>query len=138
MRGVSFKAVALATIATLGLDIVSGMLLLAILGGDSLSPTLTEEQRREAIMALASNPTFMVPSLVLGTLTTVIGGYVTARIAKSLPYMNSLVFGVLGIIIAALTAQDLPLWYTVLGFAAILPAALLGGHVAKRQMQASA
>lgn len=137
MRGVSLKAVLLATAATLGLDIVSGMLLLALLGGDSLAPTLTDDQRRAAIMALASNPAFMVPSLVLGTLTTVIGGYLTARIAKTLPYMNSLAFGLLGIVIAVLTAQDLPLWYSVLGIGSLVPAALVGGYIAKRQMQST-
>src|SRR5262245_53904821 len=121
MRGVSLKAVLLATAATLGLDIVSGMLLLSLLGGESLSPTLTEEQRRTAIMALASNPSFMVPSLLLGTITTVVGGYLTARIAKTLPYMNSCAFGLLGVVIAIMTSQDLPLWYSVLGIGSLVP-----------------
>lgn len=131
MRGVSFKAVALATIATLGLDIVSGIVLIAARGGDPFFAPATDQQREMAIAVLMADPTFLVLSLVLGTLTTVIGGYLAARIARIVPYMNALAFGLLGIVIGAFMAEGVPLWYNVLGFSAMLPAALFGGHLAK-------
>jgi hypothetical protein len=75
---------------------------------------------------------FQAWGLILGTLTTAVGGYVAARLAKSVPYWNALVFGIVGIIVGILMAGDLPLWYTVLGFGLTLPAALLGAYICKR------
>lgn len=138
MRGISLKAIAIALIATFALDIVSGIALTAILGGESLAPEMTEQQTADAIVALTTTRAFLTWSFVLGTLSTVVGGYIAVRIAKTVPYLNALAFGVLGIVFGALMAEGLPLWFNVLGFALVLPAALLGGHIAKRRIKGNA
>ena len=134
MRGISFKAVAVAFLATLGLDICSGIVLTLLLGAESFAPELTEQQMNDAVVALSTTRGFLIASLVFGTLTTVVGGYIAARMAQFVPYLNAFVFGLVGIIFGALMAKGSPLWFNLLGFAFILPAALLGGHIAKRRL----
>ena len=76
---------------------------------------------------------------MLGSLSTVAGGYVSARIAKRLPYMNSAAVGVVGLVLGAFLADGtLPLWFNLLGFASVLPMALVGGHLAKRHQEPDA
>ena len=74
--------------------------------------------------------------LIFSTASTVLGGYLAARLARAVPYFNALAFGVLGLVLSVLTVPDVPTWFKVLGFGLTLPAALLGGHIAKVRMQA--
>jgi hypothetical protein len=133
MARVSIKAVLFGFLATLALDILVGVTLLAVLGGDIAIEGKSEQQIGEAIRATSSTPVYLACSLVLGSLTTVVGGYVTARIAKSYPYFNGLALGVLGIIWGALFWSDLPLWLNLLGLVLAVPTALLGAHVFARR-----
>jgi hypothetical protein len=69
------------------------------------------------------------------TLSTVVGGYIAARVAKEAIYLNSGMFGVIGISIGLLVggeylSGEYPLWFTVLGYISITPSALLGGYLA--------
>ncbi|HEX5055808.1 MAG TPA: hypothetical protein VFX02_04850 [Gammaproteobacteria bacterium] len=133
MRGISFKAIVVAYIAMMVLDIVLGMVLSLIFGWEELSRAMTEEQMDAAFVVLAKKPAYLASAMLLGTLTTLAGGYIAADRAKILPYMNAFVFGLLGIATGLLMSEGLPLWYNVLGIAGTLPAALLGGHIAKKR-----
>lgn len=134
MRGVSIKAVAIALVATLGLDIVAGMVLSTVLGGDQIAAAANDVQRREVMMALARSPAFLRWAAIEGTLTTVLGGYLAARLAEHVPYMNALAFGVVGTVMALLPSQAAPpRWYLIFALVTTVPAALVGGHIAKRQ-----
>ena len=88
---------------------------------------------RAAMLVLFQDTRYLTLVLVFGTASTVLGGYLAARLAPSVPYFNALAFGVLGLIVSTLTSGDLPLWFKIVGFAVTLPAALLGGHIAKLQ-----
>lgn len=83
-------------------------------------------------MTLSTN--FLLGSIILGTLSTMVGGYLAARIAKKEPYWNAGAIGVLGIVLGLLLAKDYPLWFNVVGFLLALPAALLGGHLARSRI----
>lgn len=133
MSGISLKAIAIALIATLALDTLCGIALTLVVGGGSFTQGMTEDETRAALSALTADRRFLIWSFVLGTSTTVFGGYLAARFSKVVPYMNALAFGVLGILVAVLTASDLPRWYSVFGFVTTVPAALLGAWIYKRQ-----
>jgi hypothetical protein len=134
MQGVSIKAVAIALVATLGLDIVAGLVLTSVLGGDQLAAAKNDEQRRQIMMMVAQSPAFLRWAAIEGTLTTVLGGYLAARLAEHVPYMNALAFGLLGIVIALLPGEVTPpRWYLIFALVTTVPAALVGGHIAKRQ-----
>lgn len=137
MPNINIKAVMLATVAVFGVDIISGMILISVFGGPALDSGLSDEQMRRAPQVLFQDVRYLTLTLLLGTASTVLGGYLAARLARSVPYFNALAFGVLGLLVSALTSGDLPTWFKIVGFGLTLPAALLGGHIAKLRMRDS-
>lgn len=134
MPGISIRAVILASLAVLGVDIVSSLLLTQMFGGPAFGSGLSEEEVRRAYQVLLQDVRYLSFGLILGTASTVLGGYLAARLARSVPYFNALAFGVLGLLISAIGSGDLPTWFKLIGLALTLPAALLGGHLAKLRM----
>jgi hypothetical protein len=134
VRTINIKAVVLATLAVFGVDIVSSMLLFDAFGGPDMSG-MTDEQMRAALLVMFQDTRYLTIALILGTASTVLGGYLAARLAQSVPYFNALAFGVLGLVMSLFTSSDLPVWFKVIGLGLTLPAALAGGHIAKLQMQ---
>jgi Zn-dependent protease with chaperone function len=133
MPTISIKAVILASLAVFGVDIISQMTLINAFDGPPLDAP--DEQVRAAMLILFQDTRFLTLLLVFGIASTVLGGYLAARLARSVPYFNALAFGVLGLLASVMTSNDLPLWSKIVGFGLTLPAALLGGHIAKLQMQ---
>jgi len=134
MQNISIRAVILATLAVLGIDIVSSMVLTQMFGGPSWGPGLSREEIQRAYQVLMQDVRYLTLGLIFGTATTVLGGYLAARLARSTPYYNALAFGVLGILISTIGAGSLPTWVKVIGLGLSLPAAVLGGHIAKLRM----
>jgi hypothetical protein len=133
MQGISFKAVIFGIAAMFALDILVGSVLAGIFG-EGLRPDMTEPEMEAVFAGLVKNGAYLFWGAMLGTLTTVVGGYVAARTAKIVPYKNAFAFGLLGIFICSFMTSGLPLWYTVLGIGMTLPAALFGAHIAKKHM----
>jgi hypothetical protein len=135
MHNISIRAVILASLAVFGVDIVSNFVLISLFGGPTFGSAMSDEQMRSAFQVLFQDARYMTFALICGTASTVLGGYLAARLARAVPYYNALAFGVLGLTVGVLTSGDLPTWFKVVGFGFTLPAALLGGHIAKTRMQ---
>lgn len=73
MQGISIKAVLLATLAVFGIDFVSSLVLFAMFDGPPLDAP--PEQIRAALDALNADAGYLLTALVLGTASTVVGGY---------------------------------------------------------------
>lgn len=131
MQNISIRAVILATLAVLGIDIVSGLALNQMFGGPAWDSELSREEMQRAYQVLMQDVRYLTLGLVLGTASTVLGGYLAARLARSMPYYNALAFGVLSILISTIGAGNLPTWVKIVGLGLSLPAAVLGGHIAK-------
>lgn len=134
MKRVSFKGIILAALLVLVLNMIAGVVMFVSMGGSFLRRGMTEQQMSDTINALTLSTNFLLGSVIIGTLVTIVGGYVAARIAKKEPYLNASIIGVLGIVLGVLLANNYPLWFNVLGFVMVLPAALLGGHLAKSRI----
>jgi hypothetical protein len=134
MQNISIRAVILATLAVLGIDILSGMLLTQMFGGPGFDTDLSQDEIRRAYQVLMQDVRYLTLGLVLGTASTVLGGYLAARLARNMPYFNALAFGVLGMLISTIGTGELPTWFKVVGLGLSLPAAVLGGHIAKLRM----
>src|SRR4249919_19204 len=128
MSRISIKAVLLGFGATLLLDVLVGATLLAILGDVFVEGKL-EKQTSDAVQATGSGLAFLWSSVVLGSVTTAVGGYVVARIARSYPYFNALALGLLGAVFGLLFWPQYPLWFNLLGLLLVVPATLLGAHL---------
>jgi hypothetical protein len=136
MHNISVRAVILATLAVFGVDIVTNSVLSSLFGGPTFGSEMSDDQIRRALVVLYQDARYLTFALIFGTASTVLGGYLAARLARAVPYFNALAFGVLGLILSALTLPDVPTWFKVFGFGLMLPAALLGGHLAKMRMEA--
>ena len=134
MLNINIRAVVLATLAVLGVDILCGLVLTRMFGGPAFETGLTDEQIRHAYQVLLQDVRYLTLGLLLGTASTVLGGYLAARLARVMPYFNALAFGVIGMLISMMGSGDLPTWFKVIGLGLSLPAAVLGGHIAKLRM----
>lgn len=134
LRHVHYKSVAMAMAITLLLDSLTGILLTLFMGRKALPPGASQADLQKAFEAVSQQPAYLGASLLLGSASTLLGGYLAARMAGRLPYLNSAAYGVLGLaLVLWLGAPDTPLWFDLLGDLSTLPLALAGGHWARQQ-----
>jgi hypothetical protein len=126
------KAIFIAMLFSLALDVVGAVLLHSVFG-PGLSEDMTPEQLKAAVEAMQQGSGFLLASLLYGTGTTVFGGYVAARLSHAYPYFNALAIGVLGIVLGLLLTSASPWWYDALAYLVSVPAALLGGHLRQQR-----
>lgn len=125
------KAIIIAMLLSLALDVVGGAALVAGFGVD-LEDGMTQAQVQAAIQAVTDTQGFLLASLLYGTATTVFGGFVAARLARSHPYFNAMAVGAVGVVLGLLLGGTAPFWFEALAFLASVPAAVFGGHLALR------
>jgi hypothetical protein len=130
LKYIDIRAIVLATLAVFGIDFVTGIVLFSAF--TDLVANASEEQVRAAAVALAKDPGYLRAVLILGTASTVVGGFLVARIARRIPYFNALAYGVLGMVLSTLTTGELPTWFRVVGIGLTIPASLLGAYFGKR------
>jgi hypothetical protein len=136
MTRISLKAVLIASVSMLILDLISGVVLLPLFADIQALDGTSAEQIDQAITAVALSDTYLICALISGTMTTIFGGYLAAKIAKKYPYFNAATFGLIGIIIGLVMSSDVPLWFDLIGYLSTLPAAIYGGHIAKQRHSA--
>lgn len=134
MRHLSLRSIALGFAVSIALDIAVALALFATFGAGRFGADMDERQWDQAFASLAQEPAFLLLSLALGLVTTVIGGHVAARMAGRLPYMHAAAVGLIGLLLGLfMWDSTYPLWWNLLAHAALLPSALWGGHLAKRR-----
>jgi hypothetical protein len=138
MTKISIKGVILGIVVALILDIIAAFVMGAIVGVSLFKEGMTQQQLKEAVVAVILSTGFLLGSGIFGMLSTILGGYIAAQVAKNNYYMNAAVIGVLGILVNALTCTDYPLWFNSSVVLLVLPAALLGGHLARPRVQGNA
>ena len=126
------KAIIIAMLLSLALDVVGGVALVVSFGLQ-VTAQMTPEETQAAIEAVTRTDGFIFASLLWGTATTVFGGFVAARVARSHPYFNALAVGVLGLVLGLLMGGQAPFWFDALAFLVSVPAAVAGGHIALRR-----
>ncbi len=124
MNNLSIKGILLGLLVTIVIDII---------GGIAAIPLFALSMSEEALKALNEDTGALIWSLLIGTVSTIIGGFIAARFGKLAPYKNSAVVGVIGLIAGVLLGGDAPLWFNIIGFASVIPAALLGGYLVARK-----
>ena len=114
----------------------SGILLLWAAGPEASS--FDEEAAAQAVAAALVSPEYLLLSLAVGLLATLIGAYAGARRAGTshvrhggwIAVCSALLGLSLYLLPGAHTEPTPPFWYDAVGLALILPAGLLGGLVA--------
>jgi drug/metabolite transporter (DMT)-like permease len=134
IANIDFRAIVLATLAVFGIDFITGIVLFSIFATDQIA-NASDEQVRAAAIALTKDPAYLRAALILGAVSTVVGGFLVARIARSIPYFNALAYGVIGVVLGVLTTGELPTWFRVVGIGLTVPASLLGAYFGKRPLR---
>jgi hypothetical protein len=132
---VNIRAVVIAFLATLGADFVLSNALVFLMAGDTLQESMSDEEKRKVMEAVAGSSGFLLYWLVFGTSTTIAGGYLAARIAKSFPYFNGLAIGIVGFVFGLFFLGQSPLWFDLIGLIITIPASIYGAHLAKIGMK---
>jgi hypothetical protein len=137
LDGIHWRAVLFGVVVDTALTVLaSGILLLWAAGPEASS--LDEEAAAQAIAAALVSPAYLLASLVVGLLATLIGAYAGARRAGASHVRHggwiAVCSAVLGFALYLLPGShiesSLPFWYDAVGLALILPAGLLGGLLA--------
>ena len=120
MGNISIKGIIIAVVVTTIMDIVSSLVGVYLFsdGFDEVS-----------ISNLANNSSFLIFGMILGALSTIIGGYISAYFGKLAPYKNVAIYAVLGVLIGFAFVGGGPLWYYNMGMLLIIPASLFGGYL---------
>jgi uncharacterized membrane protein len=137
MKKIRIGAVVIAFVAELGLDQILSTILLVAFGHTDFSPDMSDAQKQAFVTAVWSDTGFVLLAFIFGTATTILGGYVCARIAKVFPYYNGLAIGIVGFLFTLLVMGEAPWWYTALGLIMALPASIYGAHLAKPHIVAA-
>lgn len=117
------KAVTIGALTdTAGTMVVMTVLLLA-LAASGLSDS--------EVMERMKSPSGLLLSLIIGLSCTVLGGYVAGRIGTGSEVSLGAAVAVVGMVLGVFIRESgLPLWYEILGFAAMIPCGIVGGYFA--------
>lgn len=127
LRGVRVKAILVGIVA----GFVAGAIW-SIAASVVLHPPVT--QAGSVANALATDPTFVLISLIGAVGSALVAGWVAARMANGAEILNSVAVGVVVVLLSAmlfipLGMNEWPLWYNVPAFALTVPFSLLGGVI---------
>jgi len=114
------------------LDMLLGIGALVLQSGEIFTERQSDEQISNTLDAVAKSTRFLLESVFVGAITTAIGGYVAARIAKRHSYFNGVALGAVGALLGLAFWAEYPLWFNLAALATVFPASLLGAHVAVR------
>ena len=138
-KAFNLKAIAFGTALVFAMDSLTGIFLFLAFGGDQISAGASQEDIRTVADRVKQMDGYLLCSLVIGTLTTVLGGYATGRIAKQLPLINACAVGVIGIGLGIILGSpgESPWWFNTIGYLTNVPAAIVGGYLARRKNEGS-
>jgi len=135
MTRINLLMVCAAFVAEWIADNIIDMVMLLVLANGTLSPDLDQEAMKKATEVIINSSEFLMGKVIFGTATTVGGGYLAARLAKTFPYYNGLGIGLVGVLLTILMWGD-PIWLSVLSLLTTVPASIYGAHIAKMHMPA--
>jgi hypothetical protein len=134
MYRISFFALVVAFLAELGVDILMQGILFRIFAGDALQLDMADAAVQQLYETVSATPGYTLASLLLGTGTTVGGGYLAARMARQYPYYHGLGMGLIGMAFTLYLWRTSPLWLSLFAFFSNVPLCIWGAHLAKRHM----
>jgi hypothetical protein len=119
MKDISLKGIAIGVVVVLILDGAFGIGLGFIFAQD-FSPDAYEMMYKETKPLLLA--------LFFGIVATIAGGLTAAYYKKDAPYKNAFFIGALGFISGLFFLDEYPIWFNLVGFLTVIPAALLGAY----------
>jgi len=117
-----------AVIAGALLDNATTLFIMTFLAAALVSTGVSEDE----VMSRMKSANGLLLGLIIGLGCTALGGYVAGRMAKQAEVLQGAVVAVIGMAIALVFRESgVPAWFDILGFAAMIPAGMGGGHLAR-------
>lgn len=83
------------------------------------------------VMARMKDTNGLLLGLIIGLGFTMLGGFFAGRIAGKKEMLHGALVAIVGMIVAIVFRESgEPLWFTIVGFAGMLPAGIAGGYLA--------
>lgn len=142
MNRVSQNGVIVGAVTDIAATAITGVVLMVYIGYSPSLATVPLEARGQAIVdMIQSQPALYLTSLLLGSLCSILGGYVAARIARQEELLNGALssFLCVGLGVYELlrpSGSQAP-WSHILAFVASPALGALGGYLSKRRRQRS-
>ncbi len=126
LKDIRFDAVIVGAIVdNIGTTVVMLLLMTAL-----TSTGIAESDALERMKGLSG----LLLTLIIGLGWTMTGGYTAARMAKRDEVLHGILVAAVGIVVGLIFREkSLPLWYQIAGLAAMLPAGMAGGRLAKQR-----
>ncbi len=133
MREIRVKAVVWGFATDVGMTFVAVAALGIFLGVQAGLENMPREEAKQFFESLPQNQGFLVIGGLAGFFATVLGGYVAGKLGNPAVMLNAGCVGIVGIILGVLLLEGLPskIDPISIGFILTLPAALLGGFLAR-------
>ncbi len=126
LKDIKFSAVIVGALV----DNVGTLLLMTLLATALVSTGLSEDE----VMNRMKSTSGLLLGLILGLGCTVTGAYIAGWMAKRSEVLHGSLVAVCGMIVALIFQESgTPSWFDIAGFAAMLPAGIAGGHLAKKR-----
>jgi hypothetical protein len=134
MPRISFHAIVTAFSLEVLADMLVARLLFAMFAGDQLVADMAPEAMLALAKTVYETTTYLPIMFMFGTLTTIAGAYLAARLAKRIPYYHGLAMGIVGLVFGLVFWSDEPIWLDYLGMVLTIPMSLFGAHLARKRM----
>jgi len=131
----SFQALITAFSTEVLADLLVARMLFPMFAKDLLVADMDQEAMLAAAKTVYETTTYLPIMFMFGTLTTVAGAYLAARLARRIPYYHGLAMGIIGLVFGLFFWSADPIWLDYLGVVLTIPASLLGAHLARKRMQ---
>lgn len=132
MSGIRVKAIVLGVLVDIGGSLISGVglgIVLAILLLARGGPDLTRLEELESAWWM------LATGYCLGIAFTLLGGFVAGRVAGEREVLHGALTGGVSALLGIPLSLTAPLWYGVLCFVSVPPAAMLGARLARRRVE---
>ena len=128
LANVRLKAVIIGALADNGATLFIMLLLMTALSSTGVS--------EDEVVSRMKSQSGLLLSLIIGLGCTVLGGYVSGRVAMRSEVLHGALVAGIGMVLALLWRESgLPNWYDIVGFAGMLPAGMAGGRLAAQRRQ---
>ena len=144
MNAISWKGVILgALIDVIATNLLSLPIVVYVVLGMDIAHVPQDQLSALVLAKLHANGTLYAASLGIGSLCSILGGYVAARIAKRSPVLNGALSSFLCVclglyaLVTGSGSQAGPLWFGLAMLPASVALAALGGYVVQRTRRAA-
>jgi hypothetical protein len=138
--GLNLKAILVGLLVNIGgsmaavIPVMIGLVVYygATRGWDAFTTANAEPAIDAYMQNFLESPLTLLTASVISMVFTILGAFITAHIARNVPFKNATAMGIATTVFYALYAiaypSDEPLWYTIFSIVIILPLALIGGR----------